>query len=123
MPERCYVIGDREIIATVLRNLINNAVKFSHPDSEIRISLVSKTTSACISIKDSGTGMTETQVEAIRGGSASGISSAGTQGEKGSGLGLIICKDFLRRNGSRLVIESRNGEGTRMSFELNQVNF
>ncbi|RRD62990.1 ATP-binding protein, partial [Tannerella forsythia] len=76
-----------------------------------------------ISVKDSGTGMTEAQVETIRGGAVSGISSAGTQGEKGSGLGLIICKDFLRRNGSRLVIESRKGEGTRMSFELNQVNF
>ena len=123
MPERCYVIGDRGMIATVLRNLINNAVKFSHPDSEIHISLVSKRTSVLISVKDSGTGMTEAQVETIRGGAVSGISSAGTQGEKGSGLGLIICKDFLRRNGSRLVIESRKGEGTRMSFELNQVNF
>lgn len=123
MPERCYVVGDREMIATVLRNLINNAVKFSHPDSEIHISLVSKTTSACISIKDSGTGMTERQVKAIRAGAASDISSAGTQGEKGSGLGLVICKDFLRRNGSHLVIESRNGEGTCMSFELNKVNF
>ena len=123
MPERCYVVGDREMIATVLRNLINNAVKFSHPDSEIHILLVSKTTSACISIKDSGTGMTERQVKAIRAGAASDISSAGTQGEKGSGLGLVICKDFLRRNGSHLVIESRNGEGTCMSFELNKVNF
>lgn len=123
MPERCYVIGDRGMIATVLRNLINNAVKFSHPDSEIHISLVSKRTSVLISVKDSGTGMTEAQVETIRGGAVSGISSAGTQGEKGSGLGLIICKDFLCRNGSRLVIESRKGEGTRMSFELNQVNF
>ena len=122
MPERCYVIGDRGMIATVLRNLINNAVKFSHPDSEIHISFVSKRTSVLISVKDSGTGMTEAQVETIRGGAVSGISSAGTQGEKGSGLGLIICKDFLRRNGSRLVIESRKGEGTRMSFELNQVN-
>lgn len=121
MPERCYVVGDREMIATVLRNLINNAVKFSHPDSEIRISLVSQTTSACISVKDSGTGLTEAQVEAIRG-AASAPSSAGTQGERGSGLGLIICKDFLRRNGSRLIVESCDGEGTRMSFELNKVH-
>ncbi|RRD55582.1 sensor histidine kinase, partial [Tannerella forsythia] len=80
MPERCYVIGDRGMIATVLRNLINNAVKFSHPDSEIHISLVSKRTSVLISVKDSGTGMTEAQVETIRGGAVSGISSAGTQG-------------------------------------------
>ncbi|MDO4704349.1 tetratricopeptide repeat-containing sensor histidine kinase [Tannerella sp.] len=122
MPERCYVMGDREMIATVLRNLINNAVKFSHPDSEIHLSAVDRPASVRISVKDSGTGLTETQVEAIRGGVVSGGSSAGTQGERGSGLGLIICKDFLRRNGSSLVIESRNGEGTCMSFELNKVN-
>ena len=105
----CVTLADRSMIHTVLRNLINNAVKFSHRDSQVAVSVTCDGELARVMVKDSGVGMPAAGKEKIL---------VGTAGEKGSGLGLTICREMLERNNSRLEIRSTEGVGTEIGFGL-----
>lgn len=105
----CVTLADRSMIHTVLRNLINNAVKFSHRDSQVAVSVTCDGELARVMVKDSGVGMPAAGEEKIL---------VGTAGEKGSGLGLTICREMLERNNSRLEIRSTEGVGTEIGFGL-----
>lgn len=105
----CVALADRSMIHTVLRNLINNAVKFSHRDSQVAVSVTCDGELARVMVKDSGVGMPAAGEEKIL---------VGTAGEKGSGLGLTICREMLERNNSRLEIRSTEGVGTEIGFGL-----
>ncbi len=117
IEENCIVQADRPMIHTVMRNLMNNAVKFSHPGSEILVSVSCDDEHAHVTVKDSGMGMTALQIEKLFTPGEARLTT-GTRGEKGSGLGLIICKDLLQRNGSGLHINSAPNVGTEVSFSL-----
>lgn len=119
ISENCMVVADRQMISTVVRNLLNNAVKFSKPDEMIRIAISSHDNHARVSITDMGVGMSQQQIdELLINGKTT--SKDGTHGEKGSGLGLIICKELLHRNNSHLEIESSENKTT-FSFNLPNV--
>ncbi|HKM94392.1 MAG TPA: tetratricopeptide repeat-containing sensor histidine kinase [Prolixibacteraceae bacterium] len=120
MPDNCMVQADRQMINTVVRNLLNNAVKFSKPAEIIRISISCHNSYMRVSIIDKGVGMPQQQIDELLTDGKS-TSKDGTQGEKGSGLGLIICKELLEKNNSRLEIESNENEGTVFSFNLPKV--
>lgn len=105
----CVTLADRSMIHTVLRNLINNAVKFSHRESQVAVSVTCDGELARVMVKDSGVGMPAAGEEKIL---------VGTAGEKGSGLGLTICREMLERNNSRLEIRSTEGVGTEIGFGL-----
>lgn len=117
--EKCEAFADRNMIQAVLRNMLHNAIKFSHPDSEIIITTKCLEESVRVSVKDSGVGMKPEQIDAILK-NRTFRSTAGTNDEKGSGLGLLICKEMLERNGSELIIRSEHGQGTEVEFELHK---
>ncbi len=116
-PESCIVYADRQMMHTVLRNLLNNAVKFSNPNSEILISVLVKEGKTVLKIKDQGIGISAERLKNIFA-FKDKKPSTGTRGETGSGLGLIICKEMLERNGTRLILQSTEGKGTVVGFEF-----
>ena len=117
IPDNCIVYADKQQISTVLRNLINNAIKFSHEGMSVFITVKEKNSTVFVSIKDNGIGLNEEQIKSIFN-LGKPIQRDGTKGEKGSGLGLLICIDILKKNKSNLKIESQENKGTEMSFEL-----
>lgn len=106
------VITDREILVTVLRNFISNAIKFSFDYGKITIESKSTPTQLILEITDQGMGMSEEKKKEIL--SHHYNSSIGTHGEKGLGIGLLLCIDLLQHIHSSLEIESNLGKGTTM---------
>ena len=108
---------DEQMISTVLRNLVGNAIKFSHPESNIILRTLHKSNELIISVTDFGVGIDqEVQKSLLFIGSTQ--TTAGTSSEKGTGLGLVLCKEFVEINGGRLWLESEPGIGTTSYFTL-----
>jgi signal transduction histidine kinase len=116
-PGDDYVMADSQTVSIVLRNLISNAIKFSPLKGLIKISLSNKEQGLQCSVSDSGIGMDQNLIEKIHSKKPI-MPSAGTSNEKGLGLGLSLCIEFLELNGSELQIESEGGRGTTFSFIL-----
>ena len=115
--EKVMVFADANMISTVVRNLLANAVKFSHDHGHIDIS-VKKSDSFCeISIQDHGVGISPEDVKKIFR-IDSNHSTLGTKGEKGTGLGLILCKEFIEKHDGKIWVESTPGKGSQFSFTL-----
>jgi len=111
------VIVDKYTINTVLRNLITNAIKFSQSDSAIILSVEETDNSFIFHVSDSGIGMKEEEVEGLF--KIEKLhSKQGTSGETGSGLGLILCHEFLALNGESIWVKSKQGEGSTFSFTI-----
>lgn len=108
---------DSEMMEFVLRNIIGNAIKFSHWASTIYIELTEKPTAVLLSIKDEGVGMSQVQIEQIFTKYAV-TSTRGTAKEKGSGLGLVLCREFIELHNGQLHIISTLGNGTEMQISL-----
>ena len=120
MPETAIVTGDSYMITTVVRNLFTNAVKYTSSGGTISLDiepLPSADSGFTITVSDTGTGMSDEQLHKLfvldkrR-------SQKGTNGETGSGLGLIVCKELLEKHGSTLCVESKAGKGSRFWFIL-----
>ena len=112
-----HVWADEHQLQIILRNLIHNAIKFSGFNEQIEI-LASRGDGHCqVMIKDSGIGMSDAEIEALVG-SRAHFSKTGTGEEKGTGLGLLLCKEFINRNGGQISIKSTVGEGTEVCFTL-----
>ena len=116
LPDNACFMGDTNMISAVLRNLINNAVKFCNKDGVVRVFSQTIENNVEISISDTGIKISENDIEKILA-PDSRFSTAGTFGEQGTGLGLWICKFFLNRHNSNLKITS-NDEETIFSFQL-----
>ena len=112
-----HVYADKEMVLTALRNLISNAIKFSFPNSKIIISAKKEKEYLIVSVSDTGIGISENAVKKlfeIDG----GIQTEGTAKEKGTGLGLILCKEFVEKNNGKIWVESIKGEGSTFSFSI-----
>ncbi|HCR88911.1 MAG TPA: hypothetical protein DIW50_00345 [Prolixibacteraceae bacterium] len=107
----CVVNADRDMVATILRNLVFNAMKFSGNGKTIRIELDCVKSEVYMKVIDKGVGMDEKQMEKLFVVDEH-VSTVGTSGELGSGLGLILCKDFAAKNGGRIEVESNPGKGS-----------
>ena len=108
---------DEQMISTVLRNLIGNAIKFSHSDSTIILRTIQKNNELIISVSDVGVGIDpENQKGLLSIGNTH--STTGTSSEKGTGLGLVLCKEFVEINGGRIWLESKLNVGTTSYFTL-----
>lgn len=116
----CQVLADEHMIRTVLRNLLMNANKFTD-HGRITISSREVNTMAEICIADTGVGMDENQVSKMFNWDKRG-STKGTNGERGSGFGLLVSHEFVEKNGGRMWVESKPGEGSRFYFSLNQYH-
>ncbi|MCU7499499.1 MAG: sensor histidine kinase [Ignavibacteria bacterium] len=109
--------ADQNMVETILRNLISNAVKFTGVGGYIRVSSKSTPEFLEISVADSGIGMQEDAARKIFD-IDSAQSTKGTHGETGSGLGLVLCRELTEKNGGKLSVESRMGKGTTFTFTL-----
>ena len=115
------VDADINMIDTVIRNLLNNAIKFTNENGTIEISTSVKEKELVLSVKDSGVGINKTNQDKLFRLDSS-YSTYGTNNESGSGIGLILCKEFIERHGGKIYIESKEGEGTTISFSLLLAN-
>ncbi|HEX6192001.1 MAG TPA: HAMP domain-containing sensor histidine kinase [Chitinophagaceae bacterium] len=113
-----YAYADRDMINLVIRNLLSNAIKFTKPGGIIVIGTQQYDCFAEVYIRDSGVGISTEQMQKIN--SNNFYSTNGTSSESGTGLGLTLCKEFLLRNGGRMMIESEPGHGSTFSFTLPQ---
>lgn len=111
------VYADKEMISTVVRNLISNALKFTHAGGKVSISSALKDKMLEISIADNGVGISPERIEIIFQ-ITSSKSTAGTQKEKGTGLGLILCKEFVTKNNGTIRVTSEPGVGSTFTFAL-----
>ena len=112
------VWADSNLLQTVLRNLIGNAIKFSNPGGEVVIS--ARPTAAgllSITVSDSGVGMDEAHLAGLKRGERMG-SKLGTHNEVGSGLGIVLCQEFVGLCGGKLEIKSKLDQGSSFTFTL-----
>ncbi len=120
LPDDLFVFADRNMLTTVFRNLLSNAVKFTSQNGHIKVLVKPKNErKILISIIDDGKGLTKTEVSSIK--NLLRDSTPGTAGERGTGLGLIICQEFIKLHGSELNITSTPGKGSEFSFELSST--
>lgn len=111
------VFADRHMLNTVLRNLIANAVKFSNPGGNVTIAATQGDGMVTIFVQDNGIGMDQAIMDTIFSIDNKKM-RLGTRGEKGSGLGLNLCKKFVEKHGGQIWVESIPGQGSRFSFTL-----
>ncbi len=111
-------MADMEMIKTVLRNLISNAIKYTHPKGKIIVSISEMPQSVEIRVVDNGIGMTAEKVKALKDSSRPSTSTPGTQNEKGSGLGMLLIRDFVEKNKGSFDFESSPGKGSTFWFIL-----
>jgi len=109
--------ADPEMVRTVLRNLVANAIKFTRNNGQVILSAVTENGMVTFGISDNGVGIPKDQVEMLfsLGGSRS---TPGTENERGTGLGLLLCKEFVNRHGGELSVESSPGVGSTFSFTI-----
>jgi signal transduction histidine kinase/DNA-binding response OmpR family regulator/streptogramin lyase len=112
-----FAFADRNMISTVLRNLINNAIKFTPAEGTITVSTQNNSDLLELIVSDTGVGMDEiTRNKLFR--IDQHVTSQGTSGEAGTGLGLIICKEFIDKNNGVIRVESEIGKGSRFIISL-----
>ncbi len=120
MAKDIQVHFDKNMFDLVIRNLLSNAIKFSYENSKVIVRISTENDNAILSVIDHGIGIkTEDQGKLFR--IDSTTSSVGTANEKGTGLGLILCKDFVERNGGKIWLESTPGKGSIFNFTLKTV--
>ncbi|HAG16462.1 MAG TPA: hypothetical protein DCG69_08065 [Bacteroidales bacterium] len=111
------VFADSNMLKTIVRNSVQNAIKFTHSQGKVEILTASLPQGVKISVVDNGIGMSKEIVDNLFFIDKTTI-AAGTANEKGSGLGLILCKEFIEKHNGKIEIESREGKGSSFSFIL-----
>ena len=113
--KRTLVIADRDVVRVVVRNLISNAIKFSNKGSVIEVGTLD---SGAFFVRDSGAGMTTEKVKELLETKTQVSSVAGTHGEGGSGIGLLLCRELLQLNHGSMEIQSEPNKGTTVTITL-----
>ena len=112
----CY--DDATVVSFVMQNLLSNAIKFSGPQGKIHIGCQEEQEKVWVSLTDHGMGIPADKLKMLTKDLVS--PSVGTAGEKGTGLGLLVCQRLLERNGAEIQVESVEGEGTTVRFTINK---
>lgn len=111
------IIVEKEMIRVVCRNLISNAIKFTNEHGLIELnSRITKDSELCLSVKDSGIGMTKETIEKVN--AKVYYNTTGTSFEKGSGFGLMLCRDLITKHGGELIVESEPGKGSSFTIKM-----
>lgn len=111
------VLADKDMLATVVRNLISNAVKFANPGGEITIYIVDEPKTLTLAVKDYGVGIAKQNLEKLFRIDTT-FTSVGTMNEKGTGLGLVLCKEFVDKHGGKIWAETEKGVGSTFFVSL-----
>jgi len=117
IPEDVFVNADRNLLSTILRNLINNAVKYTLNGGQVRVYCEQNKSEITISVEDTGIGMSENQLENLFK-LDTNVTMPGTSEEKGTGLGLILCREFVDMHKGKIWATSTPKEGSTFSFTL-----
>lgn len=114
--DEIMVHADRDMISLVLRNLVSNAIKFTDKAGQVTIDIEEQPGSLLVLVRDTGMGISPENLEKIL--EQQYFSTKGTSNEHGTGLGLMLCSDFVEKNKGRFHIESKVGVGTVCSFSI-----
>jgi PAS domain S-box-containing protein len=117
VPDGFHIHADQAMLMIILRNLLCNAVKFTHPGGSIQVSARECGGQTSISIQDSGVGMDQKTMNALFAVTSS-PKGLGTSGERGTGLGMLLCRDLVRKHGGKIRVVSAPGKGTTVSITL-----
>jgi two-component system, sensor histidine kinase and response regulator len=117
IPDQMLAYADLNMMNTVVRNLVSNALKFTHAGGSIEVSVKPQETSVEIAVADTGMGIPQKDLAKLFRIDVK-YRNVGTAGEEGSGLGLILCKDLVEKNGGCIWVESEVGKGTTFRFTL-----
>ncbi|WP_420321466.1 hybrid sensor histidine kinase/response regulator [Flagellimonas sp.] len=117
IPEEIFAFADNNMIKTVLRNILSNAIKFTPVDGTIKINSKLAKDHVVIEVEDNGNGIPKEDIKKILNPNEH-FSKLGTEKEPGTGLGLILCQNFVHKNGGQLKIRSKVGEGSTFYFDL-----
>ena len=117
LPHTITVFADKAMISSILRNLISNAIKFTNPNGTISISTTQNQKELTVAISDSGVGISKMAIEKLWR-IEENSSTMGTQKETGTGLGLLLCKEFISKHGGNIWVESEPGKGSTFSFTI-----
>lgn len=122
IPDKLKIIGDQNILQTIIRNLVSNAMKFTPKDGKINISAkVGPENNIEFAVKDTGIGMSQPIVANLFRIDVQ-TNRKGTEGEASTGLGLIICKELISKHGGTLWVNSEEGKGSTFHFSIPQAN-
>ncbi len=117
VPEPCPITADEDMLTAIIRNLLSNAIKFSYPNSTVTLDFAEKDESFMMRVIDRGMGMTqETMNKLFR--LDVHYSTKGTSEEQGTGLGLILCHEFVEKHGGKIDVESKLGEGSTFTITI-----
>ncbi|MBN1143220.1 MAG: DUF1638 domain-containing protein [Bacteroidales bacterium] len=117
MPVGTFITADREMLSTILRNLISNALKYTRNGGDVHISAECNQDEIVFSVRDNGIGMSSEKLESLFMPDQS-ESAPGTDQEKGTGLGLILTHDFVKAHGGKIWVESEVDRGTAFHFTI-----
>jgi signal transduction histidine kinase/tetratricopeptide (TPR) repeat protein len=117
IPKDILVFADVEMIKTAIRNLVSNAIKYTNKDGQITISAVKNNSEVVVSVADNGTGMSP-KIQSSLFNIGDVKSKEGTEGETGTGFGLMISKEFVEKHGGSIWVESEEGKGSCFYFNV-----
>jgi len=117
LPSKLPVFADKLMIHTVLRNVISNAVKFTHKGGKIKVSAEKDKDHIKILVEDNGIGIKKEHMDNLFS-IDNNYSQPGTQNETGTGLGLLLCNEFIKIHSGKIDVESKEGKGSRFYFTL-----
>jgi signal transduction histidine kinase len=120
IPAGMVAWADERALHTVLRNLVGNALKFTHAGGEVCLRAVETSSNIQFEVNDTGVGISAEKLPQLF--SVAGTSSQGTTGEKGSGLGLVLCKELIERNQGTIQAISELGRGSCFVFSLPKLS-
>jgi PAS domain S-box-containing protein len=121
LPKKLIVSADQAMVTAVLRNLISNAVKFTNAGGKIVISAERKPEELLVTVQDNGIGMKKEVVDRLFH-IDTNFSTTGTKNETGTGLGLILCAEFVEKHGGKIWAESEVGKGSKFHFTIPQFD-
>ncbi len=116
IPNKLMASADEDMVDIIIRNLLSNAIKFSKRGEHITVSASEENDKIRITVEDNGTGISMENIEKLNANNT--FSTIGTAQEKGTGLGLMLVREFVHKNGGELTIESQVGSGSKFSFTL-----
>jgi PAS domain S-box-containing protein len=117
---KVMILADKNMMYTIFRNLISNSIKFTPENGAISVKLAQTKKSVQASVQDTGIGISESNLQNLFRISDT-YTSLGTNNEKGSGLGLILCKDFINKHKGKIQVESQLGKGSKFIVEIPQI--
>jgi len=116
-PDKINIFADIDMLKTLIRNLVSNAIKFTNNGGVININAEQNSENVTISVSDNGIGITPDNLKKLFDISEV-LTTKGTAGESGTGLGLLLCKEFVEKHGGKIWVESEVGKGSEFKFTL-----